>query len=214
MCTNTSDGPCWNECHGDRMHVAMVAQDLVRLQNRHVHFHTHDIPSVHGSGASGLKTDNPKPAGTLPPIAGKLCTVIDTDSIAAMAMQGASGQQGAGGFNGSWGITPTPSPAATPAPMAIGAGPPTGMSPTAKRPLTRQDIAMDVVNGPSQAMSTSDLTQGFYNLMGERERDAKWVHNCPRHQAMALLSSSSNNNNNSNPLDQARRPFLSTRLRA
>jgi hypothetical protein len=37
------------------MAVAMVAQDLV-VSKQPEAFHTHDIPSVHGSGAIGLKT--------------------------------------------------------------------------------------------------------------------------------------------------------------
>ena len=41
------------EHHSDRMHVAMVAQDLVASKQPEA-FHTHDIPSVHGSGAFGL----------------------------------------------------------------------------------------------------------------------------------------------------------------
>ena len=41
------------ERHSDRMHVAMVAQDLV-VSKQPEAFHTHDIPSVHGSGAFGL----------------------------------------------------------------------------------------------------------------------------------------------------------------
>ena len=41
------------ERHSDRMHVAMVAQDLV-VSKQPEAFHTHDLPSVHGSGAFGL----------------------------------------------------------------------------------------------------------------------------------------------------------------
>ena len=41
------------ERHSDRLYVAMVAQDLV-VSKQPEAFHTHDIPSVHGSGAFGL----------------------------------------------------------------------------------------------------------------------------------------------------------------
>ena len=48
------------ERHGDRMHVAMVAQDLV-VSKQPEAFHTHDIPSVHGSGAFGLALQSNTP---------------------------------------------------------------------------------------------------------------------------------------------------------
>ena len=49
------------------MYVAMVAQDLV-VSKQPEAFHTHDIPSVHGSGAFGLalqsNTPDPYPANS------------------------------------------------------------------------------------------------------------------------------------------------------
>ena len=93
------------------------------------------------------------------------------------AAQGATGQDAQFGIGGFMGITPVPSPAASPAPALADAGPPTGTSPVAKRPLQRREVAMDSDAGPSRTMSTEDLTQGFYNLMRERERDMKWVQN-------------------------------------
>ena len=48
------------ERHSDRMHVAMVAQDLV-VSKQPEAFHTHDIPSVHGSGAFGLALQSNTP---------------------------------------------------------------------------------------------------------------------------------------------------------
>ena len=48
------------ERHSDRMYVAMVAQDLV-VSKQPEAFHTHDIPSVHGSGAFGLALQSNTP---------------------------------------------------------------------------------------------------------------------------------------------------------
>ena len=64
------------ERHGIRMHVAMVAQDLVRFK---IGTHSHnDIPSVHGSGAIGLKTVQSAYQRTRESRSGEPCTVIDT----------------------------------------------------------------------------------------------------------------------------------------
>ena len=53
LCVAHCDCAASVERHGRRMHVAMVAQDLV-VSKQPEAFHTHDIPSVHGSGAFGL----------------------------------------------------------------------------------------------------------------------------------------------------------------
>ena len=52
------------ERHSDRMYVAMVAQDLV-VSKQPEAFHTHDIPSVHGSGAFGLALQSNTPGPEL-----------------------------------------------------------------------------------------------------------------------------------------------------
>ena len=48
------------EHHSDRMYVAMVAQDLV-VSKQPEAFHTHEVPSVHGSGAFGLALQSNTP---------------------------------------------------------------------------------------------------------------------------------------------------------
>ena len=52
------------ERHSDRLYVAMVAQDLV-VSKQPEAFHTHDIPSVHGSGAFGLALQSNTPGPEL-----------------------------------------------------------------------------------------------------------------------------------------------------
>ena len=83
---------------------------------------------------------------------------------AAAAGAATPGAVGAADVGGVLGMTPSPSPG--------GGVPPSGVSPTAKRPRNPENVAMD---GTGPIMTLEDLSAGFYNLVKLQERDYKVI---------------------------------------
>ena len=57
----------WNHCHGGSSIVLFQKQRKHTRLRAPTRTHPLQVPSVHGSGAIGLKTINPKPAGCQEP---------------------------------------------------------------------------------------------------------------------------------------------------
>ena len=72
---------------------------------------------------------------------------------------------------GPLGMTPSPSPTQ----QVAGGQRPSGMSPTAKRPLDRSAHMAMEADAPQKIMSAEELTQGFYNLVGKQTASEKWT---------------------------------------
>ena len=144
--------------------------------------HTHDIPSVHGSGAIGLKTVQSKTSRFSEAWTANSEPLSTLIGIAAMAQRGPGSSTPRGAVSprgtvtpigGAFGMTPAPSPAATPG----GQQQPqqTGISPTAKRPLDRAQYQAMETGNPQRNMSTDELTAGFYQVAGRQDIDGRFT---------------------------------------
>ena len=92
---------------------------------------------------------------------------MDSQSQAMAIVDMGATQGNPQGFGGPMGLTPSPSPAAPGTPVAPGTprnGPPTGNTPSAKRPRAPEDVPDPAA---SAALSLQELTDGFTALHGQ-----------------------------------------------